>query len=309
MTDNEEPTERLDRGAPLWVTMDGIVEGRIGDFAALNSAVLALNRLGICSFELDRDGGKFSVMPENDRKPGSGFDGERQHELLLQLGKLAAGANGPLESTLRCTMVYADECAETVFRPALPPPEGPGIEPLTRVRPSRADDVPPEAAPAPPWAQLLKRREVLVVLPLLLLAFGLTAWRTGLVDRLLAANAQGMAVENADFGDLLDVAVENEWGNYKVTISRGPGHPTTAAAWDDRVAAATTEAQRLHAIVVREGQDLYVQVRDEKGRVLAEESGSMRVLVTDPDGSEIVRLPGQMTAARVVLSLTEHPKK
>ncbi|MCA8977446.1 MAG: hypothetical protein KDC98_22175, partial [Planctomycetes bacterium] len=151
MTGDEETDGTTPSGAPQWVTMDGIVEGRIADYAALTKATAALNRLGICRFELGRDGGKFTLMPDNQRVSGKGLDEERQAELLQHLATLAQGASGPVESTLRCAMVFDEVCAETVFRAAVPPPAGPGIEPLTRVRPRRADDVPAEAPPRPPW--------------------------------------------------------------------------------------------------------------------------------------------------------------
>lgn len=294
---------------PRFVTMDGILEGRIGDAAAIARSVQALSKLGICAFELDRDGGKFSVMPENRQVRGDGFDLDRQNELLQHLCAIAAAARGPVESTLRCTMVFDTECAETLFRAGLPAPEGPGIEPLTRMRPRRADDVPPELPPPPPWRQLLQRREVMIALPLLLIAFLLLAWQSGLVDRLLSANATGLTVENGAFGDLLHAEVANEWGNYRVAITRGAGYPADAAAWDAYAAAAKDEAARLCGVVVREGQDIYLQLRDADDRVLAEGRANLRPLVTTADGKVKVDLPGRMTAAHLVLSVTKYEKQ
>ncbi|MCA8976569.1 MAG: hypothetical protein KDC98_17745, partial [Planctomycetes bacterium] len=141
------------------------------------------------------------------------------------------------------------------------------------------------------------------------LAFALTAWTSGLVDRLLSANAQGLTVETGEFGDLLQIDVENDWGNYEVEIRRGPSHPDSAAAWEALATAAANEAARLHAVVVREGQDLYVQLRDDKDRMLAENKVNLRPLVTAADGTATVRLPGRITASRVVLSVTRYEKK
>jgi len=296
-------------GAPEWVTMDGIVEGRIGDFTILTAAVRELNALGVSHFELDRDGGKFSLMPDDAQVPGRGFDEEGQSRLLQHLSTLAKGASGPVESTLRCTMVFAEQCAETLFHAAAPPPAGPGIEALTRVRPRQPTDAPPASPPALPWRKLLMRREVLIAVPLLLLVFSFMAWQSGLIDRLLSASAAGMTVDTDGFGDLLTAEVDNEWGNYLVTIRRGPGHPDTAAAWDELAAAATTESERLHRLVVREGQDVYVQLRDGRDEVLAEAKADLRALVTAADGEVEVRLPGRMAASKVVLSVTKHERK
>ena len=294
---------------PLFLTMDGILEGRARDAAALARAVRELDGLGICKFELERDGGRFTVMPDSGQVPGRGFDAARQQKLIEQLAAIAAATNGPVESTLRCTMVFENDCSETLFRSATPPPAGPGIEPVTRVRPRRPDDVPPSLPPAPRWQHLLRRREVSIVLPLLLLVFAFTAWRSGLVDRLLSANATGLTVDTGEFGDLLRAEVESSWGNYKVTVARGPGHPADAAAWDARIAAATAtgEVQRVHAAVVRDGQDVYVQLQNAAGEVLAERMTSLRPLVTDTSAK--LELPGHMTASRVVFSVAKHEKK
>lgn len=294
---------------PRFVTMDGILEGRIGDGAAIARAVQELSRLGICAFELDRDGGKFTVMPENRQVRGDRFDLDKQNELLQHLCTIAKAARGPVESTLRCTMVFDTECAETLFRAAVPTPEGQSLEPLTRMRPRRADDVPPDLPPPPPWQQLLKRREVLIALPLLLIAFTLLAWQSGLVDRLLSANATGLEVQNGAFGGLLHAEVENNWGDYRVVLKRGPEHPADAAAWDAYAAAAKDEAARLHGVVVREGQDIYLQLRDESDHVLAETKASLRPLVTSAEGKVTVDLPGRMTATRLVLSVTKYEKQ
>ena len=309
MNENAESSQGSDRGEPAWVTMDGIVEGRIGDITILTNAVKALNGLPIGNFELERDGGKFTILPINERRPGTGFDNAQQRQLLQHLEQIAAGSRGPIESTLRCTMVFAAETTETLFRAGPPPPAGTGVEPLTRVRPRHAADSPPPVPPPPPWRQMLKRREVILVLPLMLIAFALGAWQSGLIDRLLSANAVGLAIETGEFDDLLAIDVENDWGNYKVTVRRGAGHPDTAAAWDQRAAAAENETERLHAIVVREGQDLFVQLRDNADNVLAEQPLSLRLLVTDANGQVSTELPGHMSASRVVLSVTKNEKK
>lgn len=296
-------------GAPRFVTMDGILDGRLGDAAAIAQAVAALNALGICEFELDRDGGKFSVLPNNTRLPATGFDRKKQEELLQHLRTIAAAARGPVESTLRCTMVFEEECSETLFRGVGQPPNGPGIEPLTRVRPARPDDVPKQLPGEPPWRQMFRRREVVIALPLLFLAFALLAWTSGLVDRLLAANAAGLQVRTAAFGDLLAMSVESKWGNYEVTIRRGAGYPASLAEWDQRTAAAADEAERLRDLVVREGQEVWVQLRDAEDRVLAETRVSLRPLVTAADAKATTGLPGRITAKTVVLSVARHEQK
>jgi len=315
MAEPQLPAPQLPRAehgtndAPRFVTVDGILDGRLGDAAALARAVAALNGLGICSFQLDRDGGKFSLLPNNTRVPGTGFDRGKQEQLLQHLRAIAASARGPVESTLRSTMVFEHDCAETLFRAVAQPPSGPGIEPVTRVRPVRPDDVPPVLPGSPPWRSMFRRREVAIALPLLFLAFGLVAWQSGLVDRLLAAKALGLQSTTGPFEDLLALEVANKWGNYEVTIRRGAGYPQSLAEWDVRTAGATTEEHRLRDTVVREGQDLYVQLRDAEENVLAESRVSLRPLGTSAEAKVTAGLPGRITARSVVLSVSRHEKK
>lgn len=307
--DDGQGSDRTRRDAPRWVIMDGILDGRIADGPAITKAVVGLNALGICGFDLDQDGGKFSLMPDNQRASGARFGSERQELLLQHLQAIAAATRGAVESTLRCTMVFEDEVAETLFRAVAPPPQGPGVEPLTRVRPVGAGDVPVELPAAPPWRQMLRRKEVAIVVPLLIVAFGLLAWRSGLIDRLLAANAQGIEVRTGVFGDLIEASVESSWGNYEVTVRRGSGYPMSSAEWDARAATATTESDRLRDTVVREGQEVWVQLRDAQDEVLVEGTVSLRPLVTESDAELEVTLPGRITASRVFFSVNKREKK
>ena len=292
--------------APRFVTFDGILEGRIGDEAALTRALASLDALGVCRFRFERDGGRFSFLPDNDRLPGASCDHAFQERLLGILRDIAASARGPVESTLRCTMVFERECAETLFRAAPPPPEGPGLEAVTRFRPLRPEDRPPSSPPRAPLRQWLGRREVAVVLPLLLLASGLVAWQSGIVDRLLSASALALRTDTAAFGDLLTIEVADALGDYEVTLRRGPGHPATREAWDARTARAATEANRLCNVVVRDGQEIWVQLCDGSGAVIAQDRVSLRPLAAGADGEAIVGLPGRIAASRVVLRLTPH---
>lgn len=292
-------------GAPRFVTFDGILEGRLGDDAAMSRATAALTELGVGEFQLERDGGRFSLLPDNTQQPGQRFSQAAQDRLLLLLREIAAAARGPIESTLRCTMVFDGECTETLFRAVAPPPSGPGIEPLTRRRPVRADDQPVVLPSRPPLRQLLGRREVTIVLPLLVLAFGLMAWRSGLLDRLLAASATGLRTDRGTFGELLAIDVQGHFGNYQVVLRRGSAYPVDSAAWDARIAAATGEQERLANIVVREGQEVHVQLRDASNAVLANSKVSLRPLVAGGDGEAKAELPGHFTASQVTLSIAE----
>ena len=120
-------------------------------------------------------------------------------------------------------------------------------------------------------------------------------------------NARGLVVDSGPFVELIDAEVESDWGNYKVTLRRGSGYPATTAEWDARVV--ETEADRLRDTLVREGQDIWIQLRDAQDEVLVQESESLRPLVTESDGEVEVMLPGRITASRVVFSVNKHEKK
>ena len=100
----------------------------------------------------------------------------------------------------------------------------------------------------------------------------------------------------------------SDWGNYKVLIQRGVGYPSTSEEWDARATA--TEPDRLRDAIMREGQDVWVQLRNEQGNVLEQQSVSLRPLVTEATATVELRLPGRITATQVVLSVnkSERPR-
>jgi len=291
-------------GAPQSLIVEGIVEGRILDAHALREAVKRLSNCGAGNFRVDITGGRFNMLPVDTHVPPEGFDSAAQSNFLDRLQQLVDAAQpNSIETTLRCKQVYDEEVAETLFVV-----QGHTVEPVTRRRPKTVQD-----APALPQmegeARLgMRRKEVLWIAPLLLVLGVALAWQSGYIDRVLAARAEELNTDPGPFGDMVQLQVERSWGNYEVTLTRGEGYPTTPAALDARKEASTDLTEQAACAVVGDGDQLFVQLLNEKGKVLDAARTELRPLLTDEDGEAVVRLPGRMSVTTVRLSLSAGKK-
>lgn len=289
--------------APLAAFVEGLLDGRVADTATLLAAVRELGSAGAGEFRCDVHGGRFSLLPV-DTRVAAHFDAAAQARFLEALRAVVAAAlPGSVEGNLRCRLLYPDVVAETLFVV-----QGARIEPLTRTRPRTAADDAVLAPVAPALPGGLRRRELLWLGPALLGLGGLLAWYGGWIDRALAARAEGLRLEPGPFGAMLGLSVQRTWGNYRVELRRGPDYPATPAALADRLAAAGDHT--LHAAVdlVGDGRDLYVQLLDDAGVVLAEVLAELRPLLSDADATVMANVPGRMHAAAVRLSVTAAPR-
>jgi hypothetical protein len=134
------------------------------------------------------------------------------------------------------------------------------------------------------------------------------AWQSGWIDRVLAARAEEVLIETGAFGQMVDVKLERSWGNYNVTLTRGPTYPTTPEA----LAALRDNSKTLTAgaacELIGNGGELFVQIANEDGKVLAEARTELRTLLTDEAGKVEVKLPGNRSAHHVSLSLSAGKK-
>ncbi|MCK5942896.1 MAG: hypothetical protein KAI24_13045, partial [Planctomycetes bacterium] len=206
-------------------------------------------------------------------------------------------------TTLRCKLVYRDEVAETLFVV-----RGAQVEPLTRRRPKTAQDAPSLPSVQDEAALGMRRKELLWIAPLLLVLGAVFAWQSGYVDRVLAVRAEEITQDSGPFGDMLQFRIERSWGNYVVTLTRGAGFPTTKEMLEIRKEASSELVEQAACDVVGNGGQLFVQLLDESGEVLVAGRTELRPLLTDADGEVLVRLPGQMSAATVRLSLSAGKK-
>lgn len=291
------PTGDAPRGAPLAAFVEGILDGRVADAARLRKAAERLGQAGAGPFRCDIQGGRFSLLPVDTAIP-PGFDATAQARFLAALQGLLDGAHpGSIESNLRCRLLYADEVVETLFVA-----RGAAIEPLSRRRPRTAGDFVPSIPDNAPLPLGLRRREMLWLLPLLLLAGLGLAWQAGWIDRVLAARAESLRHDPGPFQTMLAIDVARSWGNYEVTLRRAGGYPATQAALDERRAAAASPEERLAISIVGDGRELYVQLLTADGQVLAETRADLRALLAAPSASIAARLPGRIGAAAVRLS-------
>lgn len=290
-------------GPPLAAFVEGLLDGRVADAGALQLAIANLQHAGAGSFRAEVLGGRFSLLPATTQVTGAPFDEAAQARFLLALqGVAAAAAPGSVETNLRCRLVYPEVVAETLFVVR----DG-KLEPLTRVRPRTADDrtgVP--GAAAVPFG--LRRRELLMAAPLLLLAGGLVAWQSGWIDRVLSARADQLRTDAGPFGAMLQLRVEPAWGNYRVTITRGPEYPATTSALAARRDGTDDLVARAAIAAVGDGGAIFVQLLGPDDKVLAEHRTELRPLLTAADGTIVAKLPGAMQATAVRLSMSKAPE-
>lgn len=286
--------------APQSLQVEGILDGRVLDEATLRQAV---NELGLCgagSFRVDISGGRFTVLPVDTQVSAAAFDAAAQTNFLDRLQAVADAAQpSSIETNLRCKLIYADDVAETLFIV-----RGHNIEPVTRRRPKAAQDVPllPGAGVKAPGG--LSRRELLWLAPVLLIAGLIFAWQSGWMQRVMAARAEAVTTDSGPFGDMLTVELKRSWGNYYATLTRGDGYPDTPDALVARRDASEDLTTRAACELVGNGGELFVQLRQEDGKLLFETRSELRLLLTDTDGSVEVKLPGHMSADHLTLALS-----
>lgn len=298
MSDAEAPPPE---GTPIILLVDGILDGRVRDEAALHAATERLGTCGAGAFRLEVTGGRFSMLPAETQVAPDDFDAAAQSNFLDALQAIAdAALPGSIESTLRCKLVFEHDVAETLFVA-----RGPQLEPLTRRRPRTADDgaaLPGDADRGAPFG--LDRRQLLWIAPVLFVLGGVVMWQSGWIDRILAARADSIATDTGPFAATLQLELTRSWGNYAITIRRGENYPTTPEQLQRLRDASTGLADRAAVDLVGNGGEIYVQLLDGDGDVVDETRTELRRLLDDAEGEVEVSLAGHMVAARVTLSLS-----
>ena len=131
------------------------------------------------------------------------------------------------------------------------------------------------------------------------------SWRgkNGYVGKILSRPADELVNDLGHFERLLEVAVVNDWGKYKVTITRGPSYPESPADAErlrvDRKA--TSELAALD--IVAKGDHLYVQLRNDTGKIITSAKAELRPLLDDKEGQVIVRINGHINGHTLRLAL------
>ena len=299
----DEAPPPLDSGDPRFAWFDGIVEGRLGDAAAVRAAASRANATGFGRMDVGVDGGRFSVLMDDTTVAPSRMTDENRRALADALSAIAGASGGPVESTLRCTEVFGNEVRETLFLP-----DGGAVRALTRTRPvTDADNFRNPHSAAPP-SPSMGRGRLAVVLALLFVAFGVAAWAGGWVDRVLAVKSEALSVDTGPFADFVAVSAEKSWGDYKITLRRGPGYPVTNERLAELRQSATTPADRAAIDVVANGGEVWLRLEDAQGRALGVASTDLRALLAAADRTTETELPGRMSAARIRLSIEAGPE-
>ena len=300
----DKPEQALPSGAVLHAQFTRILEGFAGDWSVLEDTVAKINATRIAIVDLERDGGRFSLLFENTPIAGVLVTTEAQQRLLDLITTLIAATPAPeaVESTVACKVVHEDGVVETILAV-----EGGELRPLSRIRDRREHDALPldrSKQFASPLRQLGAKKGVLVA-ALLLVAFGLMAWQSGYIGRILSRPADELVNDLGRFKGLLEIKTEKDWGKYKVTITRGPAYPVNA----DEVARLRRErkgAGELAALdIVAKGDHLYVQLRNDTGKLIESAKAELRPLLDDKEGQEIVRINGHINGHTLQLSLEQ----
>ncbi|MFT4515319.1 MAG: hypothetical protein ACI89X_004095 [Planctomycetota bacterium] len=289
---------------PAALLVEGILDGRVLNEDTLRRAVDELSKCGAGAFRLDVTGGRFNILPAETHVPAGQFDTAAQSNFLDRLqGVVDAAQPGSVETTLRCKLVFEEEVGETLFVV-----NGHQIEPVTRRRPRTAQDAIPMPTAEGEGMLGMRRRELMWLAPVLLLVGLFAAWQSGWIDRVMAARAEEVQTETGPFREMIDVKLERSWGNYYVTLARGATYPATPEALATLREGSETLPEQAACDLVGNGGELYVQIVNKDGKVVAETRTELRTLLTDEEGKTKVKLAGTMSAHHVSLSLSTGKK-
>ncbi len=283
---------------------DGIVQGRQeGESQILHAFVEELNILGFGPFSLDIDGGRFSILAEDQTILGEALSQENVERFLQNIQTLPSLLKNPhtVESTLRATFVGEKEVIETLFTPIRGE-----FQSLSKRRSLSDSD-----RGRDPSAKLLSpvsRRAVLggVALGLFVLAWILFgAYRKGVFGRVLSPGAESMKVELGPLQDFLKGSVTKSWGKYQLELGQGPKYPRTVEAFASLIKKAEDPVAKAFYLRLQNGGGIWVFLLSEDGKVLDSKPVSLAPLLQDSPAR--VEIPGRMGAKSLRLSL--YPKK
>jgi hypothetical protein len=294
----------LTSGRPRFAWFDGILEGTASDPAAVHAAARRVNALDFVRMDVSVEGGRFTVLLDDHDVPSERLTDGNRSALIAALGEIARAAGGPVESTLRCTEVFAEGARETLFLP-----EAGSVRALTRTRGLTDADLGRGPGLAAHHDAHASRGLFLAVAALLLVALGLWLWAGGWFDRLLAAKPAALVLDTGPFGDLVAVEVDGTWGDYSVVLRRGAGFPTSNEAWDARRAGAATPLERAAVEVASTGGQVWVRLEDADQYVLTAAAADLRPLLADAARTVEVRLAGRISGVRVHVDLDRGPER
>lgn len=290
---------------PRHVRLGGIAEGRATDGAALQKIVSGHNRRCRVRLDLEIDGPRFSLTFDQEWMRGNELTEGEKEDLVGTLQRVieATGPESAIESTLSCAEVFEEEVTETMFGVR----EG-ELAVLTRQRPLQAEDAESPYdfeqvdATSAALMRLGTRRAALVLLALLIL-FGVTAWQGNYLGRVFSPAPSEVAVDVKALQGAVRAELDREWGNYRITLTRGDAYPSTveaARAWEE--SAQTLEARALRQALTT-GTTVHLRSRDAEGEILEVVAISLLELLEE-DGKIEARIPGRLGTRSIEISVS-----
>ena len=308
MNDPREPPParagETPRGPALYGWFDGIMEGPRFDDEVIGRLADAINYQALVPADLELDGGRFSILLADRSTSGDAIGPARQERFLRFLQGFIQGLpdDVAVESTLRCTLVFEDRVVESLF--AVVDRQlrcVSGVRAVTELDRRRDPEGPPSAVRQS--VNALGRRGLLAVGALLAIGLGFLAWGWGLVDRALSTDSAELTIHTGVFDRLLDVEIQDRWGNYEVTLHRGPDYPKTSDDVTVLLAGTQTPAGRAAVTAVANGLTVYLRLENQTGLVLASRGVELRALLVDEDGVIVLELPGRMSSRLLRVAL------
>lgn len=300
-------------GTASYLWFGGIVEGPRRDPSLdvkLRAVTSGINQLRLGQADLELDGGRFSILLNDETIPGERADNAKREQFLALLQDLqdSVADAGVLESTLRCTEVFAEKTVESLFAPV-----GQQMRSVSRVREITAEDrrhAPAQQVKTSELAKMGKKKAIAILL-LLVVTLSLYTWQTGLIDKIFAESGSQLEVEMSGLGRILTVEVSSSWGNYVIEIRRGESFPVNTQEREALLAATTDLAEQALLRTVVDGGTIYARIEDEENKVLRAQVLDLRPLLSigigigngDTDKKVVVKLPGMIRAWKLRLAL------
>ncbi len=283
---------------------EGLLEISSGTRSDLEAAAERIEELSLGEAKLDIGGRRARLMLDEGAVSGEKLDDKNRGRFLHGLQEFleASGEARGAESTLRCTEVFETRVRETLFRPI-----GGRVETVCRLRGKapRDDARAPKGIDAPRGLAGFDWRTVAILVVLLFVGFGASAWSSGWVDRVLAHDASELELDRGAFDGMLEVKLKENWGRYEIEIRRGATYPTDPSKTQALLDAAKTNADRACVNAVVNGGEVYVVIENASGRALASERVSLRPLLSKEDAHVEAKIWGLILARKLRISLDD----
>ena len=297
------------RGEVRFAWFGGIMEGPVGDAAALGAAVERINQLGMVHADVEVERGRFSLLFDQATVPGERMDPAQSQNLVNQLEAIVelSPQAERIESTLHCTEVYTDQAVETLFAV-----QAGSLECVSRSREIHPGDLKRATVDPADGAEIelprMSRPMLIALLALFLVGGGLMAYQSGWIGQLMAAEADSLEHDSDLFGSMLAVEVQGSWGKYWIQVTRGASYPLEPNQVSELEAAAQSTAQTAAIQAVTGGRTIYLQLLNDEGKVVEARELELAGLLTSEEAIK-TSMTGRPDARKLRFALERGMKK